>query len=189
MKFFFYTLVFVTIISSCSILGLTSDYKELTKTERERVVKSFGDIDSLKADKSIYLVEVQQVKNYCKKHSQVVIYNYNPYCRSSSCMQVNDFVDMCKVNGVNPLVIGNTFLGITQQRKLGIPLLMIDPQPLGTKWRAQYISLFYNKLINSNALTPPNGLYLSFQNGNYIGSYNSCKEALESLHIKDIKNY
>ena len=104
-------------------------------------------------------------------------------------MQVNDFVDMCKVNGVNPLVIGNTFLGITQQRKLGIPLLMIDPQPLGTKWRAQYISLFYNKLINSNALTPPNGLYLSFQNGNYIGSYNSCKEALESLHIKDIKNY
>ena len=189
MKFFFYTLVFVTIISSCSVLGLTSDYKELTKIERERVVKSFGDIDSLKADKSIYLVEVQQVKDYCKKHSQVVIYNYTPYCRSSSCMQVNDFVDMCKVNGVNPLVIGNTFWGITQQRKLGIPLLMIDPQPLGTKWRAQYISLFYNKLINSNELTPPNGLYLSFQNGNYIGSYNSCKEALESLHIKDIKNY
>ena len=55
--------------------------------------------------------------------------------------------------------------------------------------RAQYITLVYNKLINSNALTPPNGLYLSFQNGNYIGSYNSCKEALESLHIKDIKNY
>ena len=136
-------LAFTSLISSCAFGGLTSDYNKLTAKEKQRVVKSFGDIDQLKADNTIYLVEVQQIKDYCNKHQQVVIYDYTPYCGSSACMQVNDFVDMCKANGTNPLVIGNTFWGLADTRKLGIPLLMIDPQPLGTKWRSRYIRLFF----------------------------------------------
>ena len=132
-------------------------------------------------------VEVQQVKDYCNKHQQVVIYDYTPYCGSSACMQVNDFVDMCKANGTNPLVIGDSFWGLADTRKLGIPLLMIDPQPLGTKWRSRYVRLFFNELIDSNSPNPPEGLYFSFQNGKYIGNFRSCKEALEALNIKDVK--
>ena len=181
MKFFFYTLVFVTIISSCSVLGQTSDYKELTKTERERVVKSFGDIDSLKADKSIYLVEVQQVKDYCKKHSQVVIYDYTPYCRSSSCMQVNDFVDMCKANGVNALPIANSYLELDKVRKLGVPVLMIRHQPYKTnKWR-RYTKLFYKDVTNSNKRINNSKRFFSFKNGVYIGNFSTYEEALKSL--------
>ena len=103
-------LAFTSLISSCAIGGLTSDYNKLTAKEKQRVVKSFGDIDQLKADNTIYLVEVQQVKDYCNKHQQVVIYDYTPYCGSSACMQVNDFVDMCKANGVNALPIANSYL-------------------------------------------------------------------------------
>ena len=102
-------------------------------------------------------------------------------------MQVNDFVDMCKANGTNPLVIGNSFWGLADTRKLGIPLLMIDPQPLGTKWRSRYIRLFFNELIDSNSPNPAEELYFSFQNGKYIGNFRSCKEALEALNIKDVK--
>ena len=180
-------LAFTTLISSCAVGGLTSDYNKLTAKEKQRVVKSFGDIDQLKADNTIYLVEVQQVKDYCNKHQQVVIYDYTPNCGSSACMQVNDFVDMCKANGTNPLVLGNSFWGLADTRKLGIPLLMIDPQPLGTKWRSRYIRLFFNELIDSNSPNPPEELYFSFQNGKYIGNFRSCKEALEALNIKDVK--
>ena len=170
-------LAFTTLISSCAIGGLTSDYNKLTAKEKQRV----------KADNTIYLVEVQQVKDYCNKHQQVVIYDYTPNCGSSACMQVNDFVDMCKANGTNPLVLGNSFWGLADTRKLGIPLLMIDPQPLGTKWRSRYIRLFFNELIDSNSPNPPEGLYFSFQNGKHIGNFRSCKEALEALNIKDVK--
>ena len=165
-------LAFTSLISSCVVGGLTSDYNKLTAKEKQRVVKSFGDIDQLKAD---------------NKHQQVVIYDYTPNCGSSACMQVNDFVDMCKANGTNPLVIGDTFWGLADTRKLGIPLLMIDPQPLGTKWRSRYIRLFFNELIDSNSPNPPQGLYFSFQNGKHIGNFRSCKEALEALNIKDVK--
>ena len=87
----------------------------------------------------------------------------------------------------NPLVIGNSFWGLADTRKLGIPLLMIDPQPLGTKWRSRYIRLFFKELIDSNSPNPPEGLYFSFQNGKHIGNFRSCKEALEALNIKDVK--
>ena len=43
-------LAFTSLISSCAVGGLTSDYNKLTAKEKQRVVKSFGDIDQLKAD-------------------------------------------------------------------------------------------------------------------------------------------
>ena len=74
-------LAFTSLISSCAVGGLTSDYNKLTAKEKQRVVKSFGDIDQLKADNTIYLVEVQQVKDYCNKHQQVVYIRLYPQLR------------------------------------------------------------------------------------------------------------
>ena len=120
------TLVFTIVLSSCYFENITSDYRSLPPEAKERVVETTTPISSLKDSKAIYLVNAQQVKDFCKQHSKVIIYNFSPFKQIYNNLHENDFVDMCKEEGVEPLVVSNSFLELHRVRKLGVPLLMIN---------------------------------------------------------------
>ena len=177
----FIALGFTAILSSCYVQNITDDYKFLRQEARERVTKTTGSIDELKDDRAIYLINAQQVKDYCKQHSNVIIYNFSPSYIMNKNLNANDFVDMCKVNGVNALPIANSYLGLDKVRKLGVPLLMIHHNPYKTnKWRS-YTKLFYKDVTNSNKRINNSKRFFSFKNGVYIGNFSTYEEALKSL--------
>jgi hypothetical protein len=96
-------------------------------------------------------------------------------------LNANDFVDMCKANGVNALPIANSYLGLDKVRKLGVPILMIHHNPYKTnKWR-RYTKLFYKDVTNSNKRINNSKRFFSFKNGAYIGNFSTYEEALKSL--------
>ena len=177
----FIALGFTAILSSCYVPTITDDYRILRQEARERVTLTTGSIDELKDDRAIYLINAQQVKDYCKQHSNVIIYNFSPSYMMNKNLNANDFVDMCKANGVNALPIANSYLGLDMVRKLGVPLLMIHHNPYKTnKWR-RYAKLFYKDVTNSNKRINNSKRFFSFKNGVYIGNFSTYEEALSSL--------
>ena len=177
----FIALGFTAILSSCYVLNITDDYRILRQEARERVILTTGSIDELKDDRAIYLINAQQVKDYCKQHSNVIIYNFSPSYIMNKNLNANDFVDMCKANGVNALPIANSYLELDKVRKLGVPVLMIRHQPYKTnKWRS-YTKLFYKDVTNSNKRINNSKRFFSFKNGVYIGNFSTYEEALKSL--------
>ena len=177
----FIALGFTAILSSCYVQNITDDYKFLRQEARERITLTTGSIDELKDERAIYLINAQQVKDYCKQHSNVIIYNFSPSYMMNKNLNANDFVDMCKANGVNALPIANSYLGLDKVRKLGVPLLMIHHNPYKTnKWRS-YTKLFYKDVTNSNKRINNSKRFFSFKNGVYIGNFSTYEEALKSL--------
>ena len=177
----FIALGFTAILSSCYVPTITDDYRILRQEARERVTPTTGSIDELKDDRAIYLINAQQVKDYCKQHSNVIIYNFSPSYTLYKNLNANDFVDMCKANGVNALPIANSYLELDKVRKLGVPVLMIRHQPYKTnKWRS-YTKLFYKDVTNSNKRINNSKRFFSFKNGVYIGNFSTSEEALKSL--------
>ena len=177
----FIALGFTAILSSCYVLNITDDYRILRQEARERVTLTTGSIDELKDDRAIYLINAQQVKDYCKQHSNVIIYNFSPSYMMNKNLNANDFVDMCKANRVNALPIANSYLGLDKVRKLGVPILMIHHNPYKTnKWR-RYTKLFYKDVNNSNKRINNSKRFFSFKNGVYIGNFSTYEEALSSL--------
>ena len=177
----FIALGFTAILSSCYVQNITDDYKFLRQEARERITLTTGSIDELKDDRAIYLINAQQLKDYCKQHSNVIIYNFSPSYMMNKNLNANDFVDMCKANGVNALPIANSYLGLDEVRKLGVPVLMIRHQSYKTnKWRS-YTKLFYKDVTNSNKRINNSKRFFSFKNGVYIGNFSIYEEALKSL--------
>ena len=177
----FIALGFTAILSSCYVQNITDDYKFLRQEARERITLTTGSIDELKDERAIYLINAQQVKDYCKQHSNVIIYNFSPSYMMNKNLNANDFVDMCKANGVNALPIANSYLGLDKVRKLGVPLLMIHHNPYKTnKWRS-YTKLFYKDVTNSNKRINNSKRFFSFKNGVYIRNFSTYEEALKSL--------
>ena len=177
----FIALDFTAILSSCYVQNITDDYKFLRQEARERITLTTGSIDELKDERAIYLINAQQVKDYCKQHSNVIIYNFSPSYMMNKNLNANDFVDMCKANGVNALPIANSYLGLDKVRKLGVPLLMIHHNPYKTnKWR-RYTKLFYKDVTNSNKRINNSKRFFSFKNGVYIRNFSTYEEALKSL--------
>ena len=177
----FIALGFSAILSSCYILNKTDDFYFLRPEAQKRVTPTTGSIDELKDDRAIYLINAQQVKDYCKQHSNVIIYNFSPSYTLYKNLNANDFVDMCKANGVNALPIANSYLELDKVRKLGVPVLMIRHQPYKTnKWR-RYTKLFYKDVTNSNKRINNSKRFFSFKNGVYIGNFSTYEEALKSL--------
>ncbi len=68
----FIAIGFIAILSSCYVQNITDDYKFLRQEARERITLTTGSIDELKDDRAIYLINAQQVKDYCKQHSNVI---------------------------------------------------------------------------------------------------------------------
>ena len=177
----FIALGFTAILSSCYVPTITDDYRILRQEARERVTPTTGSIDELKDDRAIYLINAQQVKDYCKQHSNVIIYNFSPSYTLYKNLNANDFVDMCKANGVNALPIANSYLELDKVRKLGVPILMIHHNPYKTnKWR-RYTKLLYKDVTNSNKRINNSKRFFSFKNGVYIGNFSTSEEALKSL--------
>ncbi len=177
----FIALGFTAILSSCYVQNITDDYKFLRQEARERITLTTGSIDELKDERAIYLINAQQLKDYCKQHSNVIIYNFSPSYMMNKNLNANDFVDMCKANGVNALPIANSYLGLDEVRKLGVPVLMIRHQSYKTnKWRS-YTKLFYKDVTNSNKRINNSKRFFSFKNGVYIGNFSIYEEALKSL--------
>ncbi len=177
----FIALGFTAILSSCYVQNITDDYKFLRQEARERITLTTGSIDELKDERAIYLINAQQVKDYCKQHSNVIIYNFSPSYMMNKNLNANDFVDMCKANGVNALPIANSYLELDKVRKLGVPILMIHHNPYKTnKWR-RYTKLFYKDVTNSNKRINNSKRFFSFKNGVYIRNFSTYEEALKSL--------
>ena len=177
----FIALGFTAILSSCYVPTITDDYRILRQEAGERVTPTTGSIDELKDDRAIYLINAQQVKDYCKQHSNVIIYNFSPSYTLYKNLNASDFVDMCKANGVKALPIANSYLGLDKVRKLGVPILMIHHNPYKTnKWR-RYTKLFYKDVTNSNKRINNSKRFFSFKNGVYIGNFSAYEEALKSL--------
>lgn len=177
----FIALGFIAILSSCYVQNITDDYKFLRQEARERVTLTTGSIDELKDDRAIYLINAQQVKDYCKQHSNVIIYNFSPSYIMNKNLNANDFVDMCKANRVNALPIANSYLELDKVRKLGVPILIIHHNPYKTnKWR-RYTKLFYKDVTNSNKRINNSKRFFSFKNGVYIRNFSTYEEALKSL--------
>ena len=98
-------------------------------------------------------------------------------------LNANDFVDMCKANGVNALPIANSYLELDKVRKLGVPVLMIRHQPYKTnKWRS-YTKLFYKDVTNSNKRINNSKRFFSFKNGVYIGKLLYLRRSPQKLTI------
>lgn len=177
MKSYVFSL-FVTLftLTSCQIGGLTAGYSHLPKMVKERVVHYDGKIADISNNPYIYTVTVEQVKEYLTTHDRVLIYQYTPFCTSPRCISPIALADMCKAQGVDMLVISNTYDDIYRGMNKRFPILMIETNAFKTKWRWKYCDQFYYPLIGCSLKEIGYASYLYFKKGHFVRGIDDPKD-------------
>ena len=96
MKYIF-TFLLCFALSSCTIYGVTNDYKKLSEEEKKTIVP-LDDFEKTE-ENNIYKINGLQLKEELKKHPKSLVYIFTNGCTSSFCLPMSNYENFAKENG------------------------------------------------------------------------------------------
>jgi len=148
MRFLF---LFISLISltSCTVYGVTNDYKKLSDEEKNKIVplKDFSDVDNTK----IYKVNGKQLKAELAKHPKSLVYIFTNGCTSQYCLPMSNYERFAKENNYKLFLVmeGYAKLDKTTEQRSEVfqePLYSIDNDSYNSWYSIRYHRLFANDL-------------------------------------------
>lgn len=166
MKFLLFFLVFL--LTSCSIRGLTSDYKKSPRSIRELVVKK--DISLFHQD-TIHISKVtgKELNEELQKHEKAIVFLITPYCVYDRT--VEDYKKYAEKNGYSFFLVADSYADIDNLylHKGENQLFVIDHKYYKTNLRHAYTKKFVNELkgVDINTVVEREGIaeFYFFVNG------------------------
>lgn len=184
-----YIFVLFLLFASCvSVSGLYTGYETLTEEQKKKVIVAGSDISNLRNDGNVYRITVDKLKKYLKTGGKVVVYDYKPKCLSKECVSPVLVENFCKQNNVYLCLVTADLDGIFEVPRLSCPILFMDNEPYKTQIQYKYERLFLENLTEANYQERGYGRFLCFDGGQYIGTFDKYKDAVEKLCAKDVKN-
>lgn len=140
-------LLFLISLSSCVVIGLTSDYGKLSGEQRQLIVP-LVDFDGAKPGK-IYKVNAAQLKENISKHPKSIVYVFSVGCGSHENTPLSVFEKFAKENGYHLYLVltGYSELDKVLEQNFESPLFSIDDKYYKTRYRHLYERYFTNELM------------------------------------------
>jgi hypothetical protein len=161
-------LPFFFFISSCVVIGLTSDYGKLDNDQKQMIVP-LNSFDEVRKG-NIYKVNATQLIEGLSKHPKSIVYVFTAGCCSASCLQISTIEKFAKENAYHlfPVLTGYSELNKVLEQNFESPLFSIDDKYYKTRYRHIYERYFTNELMNLPAKTK----YSERENSGWIFIYN-----------------
>jgi hypothetical protein len=188
-KFVIMKIIHILIVISLSLLfdscirtsGFTSGFKSLSEEEKTRIIPLRDEIQDSKnidsATQRIYSITCNQLRKYIKENNKVLVYDWTPFCRSSSCINPTLIKRFCDENNMKFILIANCYTGVFKFNSNTIQVFSINNEAYRTDVRSRYSRLFYEELTGMKYKSLHSLIY--FDNGSFVGSYDNISE----LHL------
>ena len=155
-------LAFGMLLSSCSIQGLTNDYKKLTPEQQNDIValESFEKATDLN---KVYKINGSQLREELKKHPKVLVYEFKNGCTSQYCKPLYVYENYAKENNHKLFLVMNGYANLKESTNevLNVPLYSIDNEYYDKKMRNAYTNYFINDML---------GRDLKYKEKEYLGN-------------------
>lgn len=167
-------LLTLVLLTSCTIYGLTNDYKKLSETDKLRVEK-LESFDNLEGGK-IYEINAEQLKTELRKHPKSIVRIFTNYCNAPTCYPISVFKTYAEQNDYKIFFVMTGYADVnkTLVQDSTIPYFSIDADYYQTKYRNRYVNCFENELMGLDKNTKQKewlGDLFFFENGNLVKVY------------------
>lgn len=133
-------------LQSCSIEGLTNDYKKLNEQQKEKIVALNNFPDAKEG--FIYKINGAQLRAELAKHPKALVYTFTNGCTSEHCKPLMVYEAYAKRNGYDLFLVMNGYreLHSTLEQPVSSPLYAIDNDYYNSTYRNRYVTYFTNDM-------------------------------------------
>ncbi|MCU7617375.1 hypothetical protein NZ698_09210 [Chryseobacterium sp. PBS4-4] len=176
-----YLFLFVSLIllTSCTVYGVTNDYKKLSGEEKNKIVplKDFSTVDNTK----IYKINGQQLKTELAKHPKSLVYIFTNGCTSQYCLPMSNYEKFAKENNYKLFLVmeGYAKLDKTTEQRSEVfqePLYSIDNDSYNSWYSIRYHRLFANELRGIERKSKPD-----WEGSLYFFNYDKLEKVTSEL--------
>ncbi len=135
-------------LNSCTIQGLTNDYKKLS-AEKKSLINPLKTFDNLENGK-VYSLNSNQLKEELKNHPKSIVYVFTNGCTTKYCLPINVYKSYAETNGYKLFLVMNGYakLDETLNQMVEVPYFSIDNEFYNVENRSKYTTYFENELMN-----------------------------------------
>lgn len=137
-----FLLLLLCLLPSCLIQvgGIHTSYSYLTDGQKKHVVPTSLPIDSLRFDGNIYVVGIEQVKDFIAAHDTAEVFFWNAGC-GLTCMVPSMMEEVAAAHGSVPCILLDEFdwMRMPSVGTIRTPLLFIDVRRYGTDRQSKYL--------------------------------------------------
>lgn len=161
MKKYINYLSILLFISSCQIIGLTSDYKKISETEKS-YIKELDSFENTEGN-NVYIINGKQLKEELKNNKKSIVYTFANGCSSENCLPLAYYENFAKENNYKLYMVMSGYYDLykTLDQESTSPLYAIDDKYYNTKYSGKYLRMFENE-ISGKPLDEKRTSYNSF---------------------------
>lgn len=174
-------LLFISLLSltSCTVYGLTNDYKKLSDEQKLTIVplKNFDDTTT----NQVYKINGSQLKQELKKHPKSLVYIFTNGCTSQYCLPMSNYERYAQENNYKLFLImsGYAQLNETTKQRSEVftePLFAIDNDIYDSNIRVKYSRYFENELRGIEKKAKPD-----WEGSLYFFNYDQLEKVTKDL--------
>lgn len=166
-------------LASCTVYGVTNDYKKLTDEEKSSIVslKNFDDTNT----KNVYKINGKQLKEELKKHPKSLVYIFSNGCTSQYCLPMSNYEAFAKENNYKLFLVmeGYAHLYKTTEQRSEVfkeQLYSIDNDFYNSWYSVRYHRLFENELRGIEKKAKP-----TWEGSLYFFNYDTLEKVTRDL--------
>ena len=176
-----YLLLLISFISltSCTVYGLTNDYKKLSDEEKLTIIplKNFDDT----SPNYVYKINGSQLKQELKKHPKSLVYIFTNGCTSQYCLPMSNYERFAKENNYKLFLVmeGYSYLKKTTEQRSEVfkeTLYSIDNESYNSWYSIRYHRLFENELRGIEKKAKPD-----WEGSLYFFNYDQLEKVTKDL--------
>ena len=161
------TPLFVAVLSGiyllstgCTIRGLTSGYKKLSKEEKATVrIVDAAHLDMFDPN-GIYRISASELQSFLRIQPKSLVYVWVPRCNSAQCLALKTYASYAQQNNLKLFVVADSYeMELFEINRLPEePIFVIDHKQYGSNIRGTYSKRFIQDLTGNTNL-PDSVLY------------------------------
>jgi hypothetical protein len=167
------------ILQSCSVTGVTNDYKKLNDGQKAMIVDldKFENLDKQK----IYKINGAELRAELPKYEKALVYVFKNGCTSDYCKPLIVYHLFAERNGYKLFLVMNGYCNLNQSLEAPYegPLFSIDNDHYNISSRNKYIRYFENDML---------GKPLETKAGEYLGNLYFFNKGVYEKTLRDLPN-
>ncbi len=145
----FLLLISLFVSSSCTVYGVTDDYRKLSEEQQQKVVPLVAFTET--NNNHIYKVNGKQLREEIQKHPRALVYTFTNGCKSEYCLPMSTYEKYARDNGYQLFLVMQGFgnLNETVQQRSPVftaPLYAMDADYYNSRFSWNFSKYFENDL-------------------------------------------
>ncbi|GGW75501.1 hypothetical protein DFQ11_1254 [Winogradskyella epiphytica] len=135
----------------------------------------------------VYLINGKDLKKCLDKKQDVIVYIWGPKCKSKICYPLDILQEMCNENNIELYIVAEYYDVKLMEINYNIenPIFGINTKYYDSNLTSKYLTEFIKDLTLQDNIE---NRFFHFKQGNFINSFESIENSIESIRGKTNKN-